>query len=282
MRARGSFVFWKSLKIPCYICDICDRNDLFRCLLRSSWESDPVVQRTRSTNVKNTEWSHCWLHWRKVQLNCQWHQILKTRWNRLVILGDICEENDTFVFENLWNCPVTSVTSVTFVTSVTSVTKRDGSSQYFLKILSCCIRASRDKVGEPHAIFSENLRNFPNGPVSFRAKFTDAAWLPENLRECRVASHSMRVEISGIFQGVLKPTIWDANSPFACRVCGLDKQQSQHGRLCGISFAPWRPKTTSPATGTWQWKDEENKVRHGALFNCRFERWPARLMLHAL
>ena len=31
-----------------------------------------------------TEWSDCWLHWWKVQLNCQWRQILNTLWNLLV------------------------------------------------------------------------------------------------------------------------------------------------------------------------------------------------------
>ena len=115
---------WKSLKFSCYICDICDkiyppsknifeqsllhlwhlwqkrsRNSIshlfvprappalcFAAFLgragsRTQWFREPEAQIWK---ILLTEWSHCWLHWRKVQLNSEWRRILKTRWNRLV------------------------------------------------------------------------------------------------------------------------------------------------------------------------------------------------------
>ena len=59
---------------------------------RTQWFREPEAQIWK---ILLTEWSHCWLHWRKVQLNSEWRRILKTRWNLLVTLGDIYDKNDT-------------------------------------------------------------------------------------------------------------------------------------------------------------------------------------------
>ena len=47
-RVRGPTASWWAIDASCA------SRALFRCLLRASWESNPVAQRTRSTNVKST------------------------------------------------------------------------------------------------------------------------------------------------------------------------------------------------------------------------------------
>ena len=60
---------------------LCFAAFLGRAGSRTQWFREPEAQIWK---ILLTEWSHCWLHWRKVQLNSEWRRILKTRWNLLV------------------------------------------------------------------------------------------------------------------------------------------------------------------------------------------------------